>query len=73
MSHLPGAGSQAGEPDMGLRTPTPMEEPRKHTYSPICLLPTPQAIGFIILQVHTSYLPHSGSFFMSLVVEDLFL
>ena len=32
---------QAGKPDMGLRTLTPVGKPLPYNYSPVCGLPTP--------------------------------
>ena len=63
---------QAAEPDMGLRTLTPVEELLQYNYPLICGLPTWGVWDMIILRVHPSYLSRCGSFFTSLVVEDLF-
>ena len=62
----------AGEPDMGLRTLTPVGEPLQYNYSPIRGLPTWGVWDLIILRVRPSYPPHYGSIFMSSVVQDLF-
>ena len=69
VSHLPGAGSQAGEPDLGLRTP--------HSYgrtSETYLFSNRSVAHITAYRIYyiaspPSDLPHSGSFFMSLVVD----
>ena len=72
-AHLPGARPPGcGEPDMGLRTLTPVGEPLQYNYSSVCGLPSWGLWDFIISRVHPSYPSHCGFFFMSLVVEDLF-
>ena len=36
---------QAGEPDMGLRTLTPLGEPLRNNYFPVCVSPPPTVTG----------------------------
>lgn len=41
----------AGEPDVGLRTLTPVGEPLQCNYSPVCGSPTPRGMEFDYIQV----------------------
>ena len=52
---------QVGEPDMGLRTLTPMGGLLQYNYSPVCGSPTWRVWDLIILQVCPSYLSHCSS------------
>ena len=52
---------QVGEPDMGLRTLTPVGELLQYNYSPVCGSPTWRVWDLIILQVCPSYLSHCSS------------
>ena len=62
----------AGKPDVGLRTLTPVGEPLQYNFSPVCGLPPLGMWDLIILRVCPSYPSCCGSFFMSVVLEDLF-
>ena len=62
---------QAGEPDLGLRTPTPMREPLWYNYFPACGSPSWQVWDLIILCKHLSYRLFVASS-LSLGVEYLF-
>lgn len=46
---------QAGEPDMGLRTFTPVGEVLWYNYLPVCGLPTWHVRGLILSRLHPSY------------------
>ena len=63
---------QAGEPHMGLKTLTPVEEPLRYNYFRVCGSPTWRVWGLIILRKCPSYhLVVASS--LSLDVEYLFL
>ena len=62
---------QTGEPDMGLRTLTPLRELLRYDYFPVCGLPTCLAWDLIVLQMHPSYCLVMASS-LSLEVESLF-
>ena len=62
---------QAGEPNVGLGTLTPVGESLQYNYSPVCGSPTAGVWDLILWRVRPAY-PSRGPFFMSSVVEDLF-
>ena len=62
----------AGDPDMGLRTVTPVRELLQCNCSSVYGSPTWVVWDLIILQVHSSYQSLCGSFFMLSAVEDNF-
>ena len=68
-ARLPGAGPRAGEPDVGLSGLTPVGEPLRSNYSPVCGSPT---WGYGIWLYHESTPPARLTVVPSLVVEDLF-
>ena len=67
---LPIPGPQAGEPDMGLRSLTPVGEPLQYSCFPVCGLPTRQVWDLLISQKHPSYCLDETS--LSLSVGNLF-
>ena len=62
----------AGEPDMGLRTLTPVGEPLQYNPPNLWVIHPGVTCDFNILSIHLSYLSHCDSFSVSLVAEDLF-